>query len=157
MDNTDKMEDWQMLRVGRKWVVRSRTTREKIKWGWQEQKEFEWVRSAERERAGQIWASVTLGRWLGALSSVYITLTDQAKTAMKQKWTLQHDVCLQVNASCQSVRVQFCEYMFPLHMQPASATVSIYPLRFTRCAYHTRCVWAHRLKLIACFSQEGEG
>ena len=39
----------------------------------------------ESERAGQIWATVTLGRWLRALSSVYITLTDQAKTATRQK------------------------------------------------------------------------
>lgn len=42
-------------------------------------------RETDRQRAGQIWATVTLGRWLWALSSVYITLTVQAKTAMRQK------------------------------------------------------------------------
>lgn len=33
------------------------------------------VKAAERAR--QIWATVTFGRWLGALASVYLTLADQ--------------------------------------------------------------------------------
>lgn len=89
-----------MLREGRKLALRSRmrketenvrTTRERI----------EWVR--ERERAGQIRATMTLGRWLRALSSVYITLSVQAKTAMRRKWNLQLNVCLQVNTCRQSI------------------------------------------------------
>lgn len=56
----------------------------------------------KREKCGgkvrQMWARVTLGRWPGALGSVYIALTDQAKTARRQK-SLQHDLSLQVEAS----------------------------------------------------------
>lgn len=40
------------------------------------------MKSAEGVR--QIWAMVTLGRWLRALGSVYITLTDQGKKKKKQ-------------------------------------------------------------------------
>lgn len=107
MDNADKMEDWQMWRAGRKWVARSRTREE------EDNVRMTRVRRVpvsgacrEGERAGQIWATVTLGRWLRALSSVYITLTDQAKTATRQKWSLLHDVHLQVNTSCQSISAQ---------------------------------------------------
>lgn len=86
MDNTDKMEDWRMLTVGRKSAARSRMRKEKDNVRMTRAKRVEWVKCAER--AGEIWAVVTLGRWLGALSSVYITLTDQAKTATRQKWSL---------------------------------------------------------------------
>lgn len=169
MDNTDKVEDWQMLRVGRKLAVRSgmrkekdiaRITTERRVQVSESKKETE----RQRRRAGQIWAKVTLGRWLTALSSVYITLTVHAKTATRQKWNLQPDVCLQVNSSCQSTQYMCADFyvwmwgIFSLlHMQRVSVTVSIYLLRITQRAYHTPCVWAHRLKLIACFSQEGKG
>lgn len=119
MDNTDKVEDWQMLRVGRKLAVRSgmrkeedntRMTTERKVWVGEREKR----QKDKRRRAGQIWAKVTLGRWLTALSSVYITLTVQAKAAMRQKWNLQHDVCLQVN-SCQSIQhicADLCVWMW---------------------------------------------
>lgn len=89
MDSRDKSEEWQMLVVGRKLVVRPGA-------GEGREETREW----EREREGeQIWATVTLGRWLRALCSVYVTLTVQAKTATRQKWNLQQDECLQVNVS----------------------------------------------------------
>lgn len=107
----------------------------------------------KREKCGgkvrQMWAGVTLGRWLGALSSVYIALTDQAKTARRQK-SLQHDLSLQVDASTR-------QHASGPHMRLASATASICLLGSARHASHALRVCAGGLELIACFSQEGKG
>ena len=50
-----------------------------------EYKGYKWVKCKCADRAGQMWATVTLGRWLRALGSVYITLTDQAKNSHQTK------------------------------------------------------------------------
>ena len=80
--------------------------------------ERETERERERERAGQIWATVTLGRWLWALSSVYITLTDQAKNSQETR------VSSAAQWSWAGERLpSVCEYVFSPHMQWASATL----------------------------------
>lgn len=104
-----------------------------------EYKGYKWVKCKCVDRAGQMWATVTLGRWLRALGSVYITLTDQAKTATRQKGTPR------VRLYVRSLQ----------NTQPS--TVSIHLLRLSGRANHTPCTPAHGLKLIACFSQEVKG
>lgn len=126
MDNTDKMEDWRMLTAGRKSAARSRMRKEKDNVRMTGAKRVEWVKCAER--AGQIWATVTLGRWLRALSSVYITLTDQAKTATRQKWSLVGARCASAGERLLSgrLRAQLVRMLFfflSLHARRASATV----------------------------------
>lgn len=98
----------------------------------------------------QMWAGVTLGRWLGALGSVYITLTDQAKTARRQKSSLQHDLSLQVDASTR-------QHVSRLHMRLTSATVSICLPGSAQHASAPRGGGGGGLELIACFSQEAWG
>lgn len=143
MDKTDKMEDWLMLRVGRTWVARRWTRKEKgndegQEWNVQGESRADMGHGDIRQMAQSARLCLHYSHWSSKKK--------KKKTAMRQKQSLQ------VNASCTPP-----EHVFSLHTQPASATGSMHLLRFTRLANHTPCVWAHTLKLIACFSQEGKG
>lgn len=96
-----------------------------------------------------MWARVTLGRWPGALASVYIALTDQAKTARRQK-SLQHDPSLQVDASSR-------QHASDLHMRLASATVSICLLGPARHASHVLHVCAGGTRANCLLFSRGQG
>lgn len=85
------------------------------------------MKSAERVR--QIWATVTLGRWLRVLGSVYITLTDQGKKKKKKQIPAAWRVSSQVNASRHSPCVQ-------THPMSLLHTVSVHLFGFNQRADH---------------------
>lgn len=87
-------------------------------------KDLQREREREGERAGQIWATVTLGRWLRALSSVYITLTDQAKTSHETK----------AKPATRRVSAGGCGRF----LSASTGSVSLW--RFSGCGRHTPCV-----------------
>lgn len=90
---------------------------------------------------------MTFGRWLGAPGSVYIALTDQAKTARRQK-SLQQDLLLQVDASTR-------QHASAVHMR--SATVSICLLGSARHASHALRVCSGGTRANCLLFSRGEG
>lgn len=163
MDNTDKMEDWRMLTVGRKSAARSRMRKEKDNVRMTRAKKSrvsEMCRESRtdmghgdiRQMARSAQLCLHYSHWSSKNSHETKVIPGGCAVCGVRRWT--PPVRLPARGSS-------CTCIF-FHFSPRAPSFGyraahIRPSRFTQCAYHNLCDWTHRLKLIACFSQEGKG
>lgn len=151
MDSTDKMEEWAMLTVGRKWVVRSRMRKEK---------------DVRMTRVKRVWVSEICRE--SRTDMGHSDIRQMAQSAQLclhySHWSSKNShetkVIPAVRRCAPPVRLYVCglwTWLFPPHATSFGCyTVSI-DLRFTRRAYHMPCVWAHGAQTNCLLFSRGQG